>query len=751
MLSALLALSLVAPPPKFPLTVESIMRGDALVGHAPSRLRWLPDGTRLRFSWARATGKNDPPTKDYFVNADGMGLTTAPPENQEQRAIADAEKVAGKAAFEIGGDIFVYDQSTKKTRRLTKTNEREGNPILLESGKAVAYLKGGNLFRIDLETGETDQLTDIKKAEPVVPTEKPNPNQAALEAESAKIFKSDPNGEQRRGRRRGGGAAAGSAIAVTIPAGHEAGSLSISPSGLFACLELDLPPKGVRLAEVPNYMDRSGYTRMIPTYEKVGDSQGTGKAIIVNLTTGAVTDVTTPKDSIFNFSRWAPDGAHALVYLNSLDHKDAWLIGFDAATSKTSVLWNEHDDAWVGGPGEGTVGFLPDSSRIYFETEKSGFAHLMTMAPDGTDVKALTSGPFEVSQVAVDKESSRFTYVSSEGSPFLRHLDALPFSGGSPTKLADLSADDDSTYAIAPNGKDVAVVRSTANRPGELFVDGTQVTHTPTDEWLSGPWIVPQIIKVTARDGVQIPAHLYKPSGWRKGGPAVVFVHGAGYLQNVYEGWKYYYREYMFHHLLMSKGYAVLDMDYRASAGYGKAWRTAIYRHMGGKDLEDNVDGASWLVRELGADPKRLGIYGGSYGGFITLMAMFTTPEVFAAGAALRPVSDWANYNHGYTSDILNLPQSDVQAYQQSSPIYFAAGLKGSLLICHGMVDTNVHFQDSVRLVERLIELGKSDFEIAPYPVENHGFTKPASWTDEYRRILALFERTIGSGYRRKM
>jgi len=129
---------------------------------------------------------------------------------------------------------------------------------------------------------------------------------------------------------------------------------------------------------------------------------------------------------------------------------------------------------------------------------------------------------------------------------------------------------------------------------------------------------------------------------------------------------------------------------------------------------------------------------------------MFTSPDTFAAGAALRPVSDWANYNHGYTAEILNLPQDDKEAYRFSSPIFHAEGLKGELLICHGMVDTNVNFQDTIRLVERLIELGKPNWEVAPYPVEDHAFNLPASWTDEYRRIMALFDRVIGPGYRKK-
>jgi dipeptidyl aminopeptidase/acylaminoacyl peptidase len=161
---------------------------------------------------------------------------------------------------------------------------------------------------------------------------------------------------------------------------------------------------------------------------------------------------------------------------------------------------------------------------------------------------------------------------------------------------------------------------------------------------------------------------------------------------------------------------------------------------MGGKDLDDEVDAAKWLVENKGIDKNRIGMYGGSYGGFMTLMALFTQPDVFKAGAALRPVTDWAHYNHGYTSNILNEPVNDSIAYAKSSPINFAAGLKNHLLICHGMVDLNVNFQDAVRLSQRLIELGKDNWELAAYPVEDHGFVEPSSWTDEYKRILKLFD-----------
>jgi dipeptidyl aminopeptidase/acylaminoacyl peptidase len=252
------------------------------------------------------------------------------------------------------------------------------------------------------------------------------------------------------------------------------------------------------------------------------------------------------------------------------------------------------------------------------------------------------------------------------------------------------------------------------------------------------------VTTIPARDGQNIYARIYEPTAAKKNGAAVFFVHGAGYLQNVHYWWSSYFREYMFNNLLVDKGYTVIDIDYRASSGYGRDWRTGIYRHMGGKDLTDHVDAADFLVKNYGIDPNRIGLYGGSYGGFITLMGLFTTPDVFKAGAALRPVTDWAHYNHGYTANILNEPVQDSIAYAKSSPINFAAGLKNHLLICHGMVDVNVHFQDVVRLSQKLIELKKDNWELAVYPMEDHGFVEPSSWTDEYKRILKLFEEKLG-------
>ena len=473
--------------------------------------------------------------------------------------------------------------------------------------------------------------------------------------------------------------------------------------------------------------------------------------------------------------QWNEDGSRAVLMARASDNKDRWVMSLDPATGRTRVLATVHDDAWVGGPGAFTLGWLPDNRRVYFVSERDGWAHLYTVNVDGGEPAQLTRGRFEVSDVRLSTDKTRLYFTSSEGSLFERHLYTMAFDGGARTRLTTMTGN--IQVDVSPDDRTLAVVRSYTNRPPELYLqpnrpapdqtsqapgapnsniqaagtNGTngqtpdikQVTTSPLPEFFTHNWIDPPIVSFRARDGATVHGRLYKPANARPGGPAVLFVHGAGYLQDVHKWWSTYYREHMFHHLLMERGYTVLSIDYRGSAGYGRDWRTGIYRHMGGKDLDDHVDAVRYLVAEHGVDPRRVGLYGGSYGGFIALMAMFTTPDIFAAGAALRPVTDWAHYNHPYTANILNEPHDDPEAYRRSSPIYFAAGLKGPLLICHGMVDTNVHFQDTVRLAERLIELRKENWELAPYPVEDHAFDRADSWADEYKRILRLFETNL--------
>ncbi len=490
---------------------------------------------------------------------------------------------------------------------------------------------------------------------------------------------------------------------------------------------------------------------------------------------------------VVNGPSWSPNGDHAVVDIRAEDHKDRWIMLLDAATGKLTPLDRERNEAWIGGPGTGGFGQdgnssgWMDNNNFWFVTEASGYAHLCKVNITTGEKTALTSGHYEVQQASLSTDKRTFFIVTNEVHPGEQQFYQLPATGGKAERITSMTGANQ--VSVSPDEKQLAILYSYTNKPWELYLQDNksgahaqQITNQAMSEsFRAYPWRDPAIITFTARDGATVYARLYRPSaasvassgttsnpdgssassGPSPSGssstsgplsqpaslhPAVIFVHGAGYLQNAHKWWSSYFREYMFNNLLADNGYTVLDIDYRGSAGYGRDWRTGIYRFMGGKDLTDQVDGVRWLVEHEGVDPKRVGIYGGSYGGFITLMALFKEPDVFAAGAGLRSVTDWAHYNHGYTSDILNEPFNDSLAYRRSSPIYYAEGLKGHLLMCHGMVDENVHFQDIVRLTQRLIELGKDNWELAVYPMEDHGFMEPSSWTDEYKRIFKLFQ-----------
>ncbi|MGC4103534.1 S9 family peptidase [Ferruginibacter sp.] len=404
-----------------------------------------------------------------------------------------------------------------------------------------------------------------------------------------------------------------------------------------------------------------------------------------------------------------------------------------------------------GGPGIDfgrNIGWI-DEQTLWYQSETTGYSHLYTINVNTGEKKALTSGKYEVQQVQLSRDKKYFYIITNEVHPGEQQFYRLSIADRKQERITTMTGANQVT--ISPDEKYLGILYSYSNKPWELYLQenkpgskAEQITNkAQSDEFKTYAWREPEVISFTAADGAQVYARIYKPTTPHPNKPAVLFVHGAGYLQNAHKWWSSYYKEYMFNNMLADNGYYVMDIDYRGSAGYGRDWRTAIYRNMGGKDLDDNVDAVNYLVKNYGVDPKHVGLYGGSYGGFITLMAMFKKPDVFSAGAALRPVTDWANYNHGYTAEILNEPYNDSLAYHRSSPFYYAEGLKGNLLICHGMLDVNVHFQDAVKLTQRLIELGKDNWELAPYPMEDHGFVEPSSWTDEYKRIFKLFETTL--------
>jgi len=792
----------------FPLTIESIMRGPELVGQAPDDIRWSDDGEWVYFRWLPGGEAWHEDSRLYRVPAGGGDPEPVEEEEEVALApILEGGDVSPDGALRVvssEGDLYLISRDDLSVRRLTETEASEGQPAFSGDGSSVFFRRDQDAYALSLADGAVRQLTRIESGPPEPEEDEAEGHKAFLERQQEELFEHLRTEKLREERReaRTERREEREPETVHLAQGERAQWLEPDPMGRYVAVTAATQGDADD-TDIPLWITESGYTENTEMRSKVGDEQGAARIGIVEVATGTVTwldlggtpdaedeegedeegedeeDDAESEDedegaaagtgtglAVASFVGWDDTGTTGLVFAVDEDFKTWRLYAVEAATGETTLLDTLRDEAWVGGPcssnfGGGCMGWYPADApvagggpRAWYVSEQTGWAHLYAIDADGTDRVQLTRGEWEIEEIEISDARDHFLLHTSEVSPFDRHPWRMAFDGSDRVQIVEGDGFFDATPS--PDGERLAVLVSRADHPPELFLgpagtglgldDLEQVTVSPTEEWRSFPWLEPEIVRFEARDGTMVPARIYRPRdlGAEANGAGVVFVHGAGYLHNVHHAWSSYYREYMFHHFLAANGYTVLDIDYRGSAGYGRDWRTAIYRHMGGWDLTDQVDGATYLVEEEGVDADRLGIYGGSYGGFITLMALFTQPGVFEAGAALRSVTDWAHYNHRYTSRILNLPQDDEEAYRRSSPIYFADGLEDHLLILHGMYDTNVHFSDVVRLVQRLIELGKENWDLAVYPVENHGFVEPASWTDEYRRIYGLFERVIG-------
>ena len=761
--SFVVASSSVSAQAPFDFSIKNIMRGPELYGRPPSDIRWSADSKWIYFTWLEAgtDWREQPKRFRVRATAGAKPERVSPAQFDSVGALVtsgDRSTNGRYMAVEFGGDIYVTDLVKGTTRRLTRTIAREHDTVFASDANRVFFIRDDNVYSIDLNGGLTEQLTDIRTGPEPQDSAKATGQRGRLEQQQRDLFEvirdrvradSIMKAAQRDSTSRG-------LKTYYTQRGENVRSVSVAPTGNALIITTRIAPTGARTADLIQFVTESGYPEVIRGRGNVGDVQFRGRLGFLTLPSGTIKWLNAfPTDTANGFVQvlgWSQAGSKAAFYSYTGDSKVRLLQSIDAATGKITTLETLRDTAWVGGPCSTCGGWYDNGRRLWYVSEATGFAHLYTIAADGSDRRQLTQGNWEVRNVDLSPDEKTFYLQTNEVSPAEEQLYRMSVNGGTRERLTTKSGGHRGD--VSPDGKWIADVYSFVNRPPDLFLmenkpaaPESQLTVSPSAEWLSFPWIAPELIKIPASDGVGVPAHIYKPQDMKAepNGAAVIFVHGAGYLHNVGNFWSQYPREYMFNQYLASKGYVVLDLDYRASDGYGRDWRTAIYRYMGGRDLQDQVDASKYLTKTYNVDPERIGIYGGSYGGFITLMALFTQPQYFGAGAALRSVTDWAHYNNGYTSAILNFPQTDTLAYRRSSPIYFAEGLKDPLLMAHGMVDQNVHFEDIVRLTQRLIELGKKNWELAVYPVEDHGFVRASSWADEYRRIFEIFERTLPS------
>jgi dipeptidyl aminopeptidase/acylaminoacyl peptidase len=780
---ALLATLVAAPVvhASEPITLTQAMADPDWIGPPVDSGWWRWDGKAAQYLLKR----NGATIRDTWQ----VGIDGGAPARLEGSARADLDTAdvvldsAGmRSAFVRNGDVFVRDLRSGALTQLTRGGDDAGRLQWSRDG-ALTWRSGSAWQRWD---GRVITQAALPKAEDA-PTNPPKPDD--LRDRQLRLIATLKDDRARRDAARAQAEAWRSSDPTRAPAAIYLGKdvdivdSALSPDGAWLLVATTVKGADVgTLGKMPKYVTESGYEEFEDVRTRVGRGDPLPQTLwLAEVATGKVRELkfdalpgiaTDPLAALRKAAGkealkgnravqvatsgdngsapsllWSNDGRNAAVMVRAIDNKDRWIATVDLAGATLQPRHRLTDPAWINW-GFNEFGWLADGRTLWYLSEESGFSHLYTL--DGTNKTQLTDGKWETSAVVPTRDGSSFFFLCNRAQPGDYEVCTVPARGGTVREVTSL--DGVESFVPSPDGGKLLVRHSSAYMPPQLSVvdaaggEARQLTDTRTADFKSRAWIQPQLVQVPSKHGAgTIWGKYYGPATMEPGRtyPVVMFVHGAGYLQNVSARYPNYFREQMFHNLLVDEGYIVLDLDYRASEGYGRDWRTAIYRWMGKPELEDYLDGLDWLVANKQGDRDRAGIYGGSYGGFMAFVALFKQPGVFKAGAALRPVSDWSQYNHEYTSNILNTPELDPEAYQRSSPIEYAEGLQDHLLIAHGMIDDNVFFKDSVMLAQRLIELRKDKWELAPYPLERHGFTHPDAWYDEYRRIHELFERTL--------
>jgi dipeptidyl aminopeptidase/acylaminoacyl peptidase len=753
-----------ALPNRSDLVLKEIMKGNEFIGHQPENVRWDVSGKKIIFDW---NPDNNAGNSTYVLDYFAKGADPQKVKGAQVPISYDREQHKFEKQFSsLEGVLVSIDKKTGTLHVVYQTNTPIRNIQRLNDPRKIAFQQGNNLFLYDEFKGSIQQLTNFLPGD-----EKQQKDSTFLMKEELNLFDYHKDQQERKIWRETEREAHFKQPKAVYFGKATIDNIQLSPDGKFVSYRLTYDTQD-KETEFTQFISSDGQAYTVKARSKVSDNDPTHKLGIVDLAKDSsyfidlsqLSDLRKKPAYLNNSNEYEKDRAHimhslkfnpngkiAVFDIRSYDNKDRWIVLLDLAKGELKELEKQHDEAWIGGPGisswnmaEGTLGWLKDNSTIFFQSEESGFSHLYTFNILTNSKSTLTQGKWEVHDVTLSHDGKKFYLTTNQSHPGDRNFMQLEIDS---KKLSPvLSRVGYFEVSMSPDEKHLAYRYSYKNKPWELYVclntAGTkeiQITKSTTKAFDAYNWREPEVITFKGSDGIDVYARLYKPSTETANSTAVLFVHGAGYLQNAHNYWSTYHREFMFNNLLADNGFTVLDIDYRASEGYGRDYRTAIYRHMGGRDLQDHIDGKKFLVDNYNIDPDRIGIYGGSYGGFITLMGMLSTPGEFHCGAALRSVTDWAHYNHEYTSNILNYPGSDPEAYRKSSPIYYADGLQGKLLMLHGMVDDNVQFQDVVRLSQRFIELGKENWELAVFPVEAHGFKEAYSWHDEYRRIYELF------------
>jgi dipeptidyl-peptidase-4 len=702
------------------LTVERIYSQPSLSGRLTRGLVWTPDGKQLGYFETKGAGKEAKTElwvmdaasgeRRLLVAADKLESVLPVDTSRPTQATGLGRRAPSQYQWAPDGAGILFqgpmalawlDVKSRMGRTLVSGKGTIADPKISPDGRFVSFVRDHNVWLVNLYDGKERAITqggteEIRKGELdwVYPEE--------LEIKTAYWWAPD--------------------------------------SSAIAYLEMD--EHKVTQYPLVDFSSPGGEAEM-ERYPVAGGANPVVRVFVVPLDGGdpRAMDTSTETDIYIPRVNWLTDSKHLAIQRLNRAQTTLDLLITDTQTGKTRTVLSETDPFWINVSDD--LHFLNDGKRFLWSSERSGYRHLYLYDLDGKQLAQLTKGEWEVSALdAVDEVKSFVYFTATEKSPLERHLYRVALDSSGFTRLSK----NEGTHAalFAPNAAafyDTYSNAATPPRQDLLRADGSHVAvinENKIAELADYHLSLPEARSVTSLDGVQLNAAMIKPPDFHpeKKYPVLVCTYGGPHAQVVRNAWGG--ANFMWHQLMAQKGYIIFLLDNRGSAGRGHAFESPLHLRLGGQELSDQRDGVKYLKSLPYVDANRIGIWGWSYGGHMTLHALFEAGDDFKVGFAGGPVTDWRYYDSIYTERYLGLPQKNEKGYQDSSPVKYAAQLKGKLLIAHGTGDDNVHYANTLSVINDLIEAGKY-VEVLAFPGRGHGVTDPPARRVLMQRVTQFF------------
>ena len=718
------------------LTIERIFSSPSLDGSAPRTLKVSPDGARVTFLKGKQTDYERLDLWEYHIDSGETRMLFDSNDLQSgEEVLSDEEKARrermrlkgsgivsyewsddGKALlFPLGGDVYYHKLGEKGAKQLLDTDAFETDIKLSPKGNYISYVRDQNLYVKHIASGKEMAITKDGGG-------------------NIKFGMAEFVSQEEMGRMTGyWWAPDESKIAFT----------KVDESPVDVITRTEIYANDIKLIE--------------QRYPKAGTPNVVVELAIQSLETNERTWVDLGEDKNVYFARgqWMPDSTTFTYQWQTRDQQNLELRAYNTQTKDQRVLVNESSDTWVNLHDD--LYFLKDKGQFVWASERDGFKHLYLFDNNGKMVKQLTSGDWVVDSIeAIDTQNDRIFFSGRKDTPLESHIYVVPFDGKGTSDIAritELGAYHDATFS---SDASIFIDRfSTVNSPFQVSLNdasGKRITWLEENKVEEGHplhaymdnWTKPEFGDIQTKDGVTLKYRIYKPESAvenpNKKLPVIVYLYGGPHAQVVTNKWAGNRGLLMQH--WVDQGYVVFTVDNRGSNYRGKAFEDPIYKKMGFIEVDDQVAGVEYLRTLPFVDADNIGIHGHSYGGYMTLMAMFKAGDYFAAGVSGAPVTDWRLYDTHYTERYMGNPNTENDAYTASSVFPYAKDLKGDLLIYHGMADDNVLFTHSTMLYKHLQDLA-IPFETMDYPGKKHSLRGKQTGIHLYKTITNFFERTL--------